>query len=334
MWTPGEESFARTVSFDVGPGVAIAFAARIEAGAPQGGGRIGGIVWNDVNENGEREEGEPGISDVTLVLTSGFGPKMSQTTNVEGRYVFEGLAAGTYTVERAPRTDLEPTTPSSLTVLLGEIEGEVSEFLDADFGCRVVEIETPVLEIGQFVHVTGEYITEPHRIIAMGIEIECDRHGPGDDGCYDDDDDGDRDGEWARGEIRGPVTEIDLENRALQIMGTWFDVAEHEGDDDPDSTDGGSDDGRDASDGDCGDWWLHLEDIEVGDRVRARVFPTDETDPSEPHLIVGLKCWNGEREKVRGRIEAIAENEGEVVGITVLHTLVVVTPTTKIEIDD
>lgn len=355
LWTPGEESLPRTVSFGVDPGVSIGFTARIEAGMPEGGGRIGGIVWNDANEDGIRQNDEPGVPRVRIVLSSGFGPKYSTGTNAEGRYVFEGLGAGTYTVSKRPRDDLEPTTPTSIVVLLTETDGGVSDFLDADFGC-IVHTNVPELEVGDYVHATGDYKTEPHRIVARGIEV---LHP--DDGPWEDDDDGNDggegdgndglDGDWPPlGEIRGPVTDIDLTDRALQIMGTWFLVRGDAPDDTTDAPDDTTDapDDNDGNDGvtdhralgdgndddnPCGTWDLALEDVEVGDRVRARVVLTTATTPDAPHVIVHLKCWNGEREKVRGPIEAIEEGPEETRRLTILHTLVIVTPETEIHDD-
>ena len=61
---------------------------------------IGGSVWNDKNNNGGRETGEPGIAGVTLDLLDANGNVLFTTvTNASGRYDFASLPAGAYTVD-------------------------------------------------------------------------------------------------------------------------------------------------------------------------------------------------------------------------------------------
>ena len=71
-------------------------------------GSIAGRVYNDANNNGVIESNEPGIANVEVVLTGtnelGEAVTVTVTTDSEGRYRFEGLRPGTYTVT-------EPTQP-------------------------------------------------------------------------------------------------------------------------------------------------------------------------------------------------------------------------------
>jgi hypothetical protein len=65
-------------------------------------GQIGDYVWNDLNANGCQDANEPGIAGVTVDLYSGCGPgsTLIATTNTDanGKYLFTGLCAGTYSV--------------------------------------------------------------------------------------------------------------------------------------------------------------------------------------------------------------------------------------------
>ncbi|WP_322494448.1 SdrD B-like domain-containing protein, partial [Chloroflexus sp.] len=64
--------------------------------------RIGNFVWEDRNGNGRQDAGEPAIPGVTVTLTGVTGPgdlvTLSQTTDVNGFYLFANLVPGTYTV--------------------------------------------------------------------------------------------------------------------------------------------------------------------------------------------------------------------------------------------
>jgi serine-aspartate repeat-containing protein C/D/E len=67
-------------------------------------GMIGNFVWHDLDQDGLQGAGEPGIANVTVLLTKNneAGFSQSTTTGPDGKYLFTGLSAGTYTVEVAP----------------------------------------------------------------------------------------------------------------------------------------------------------------------------------------------------------------------------------------
>ncbi len=71
--------------------------------------RVGNLVWLDTNHNGKADAGEPPLAgvDVKLVRDNGGTPNVldatdtvvaTTTTDVNGKYVFEGLPAGNYFV--------------------------------------------------------------------------------------------------------------------------------------------------------------------------------------------------------------------------------------------
>jgi uncharacterized protein (TIGR02597 family) len=68
---------------------------------------IGDFVWNDTNGNGLQDNGEPGISGVTVRLldgdgnpvTNGHGDALTAVTGSNGKYLFTGLPVGTYQIE-------------------------------------------------------------------------------------------------------------------------------------------------------------------------------------------------------------------------------------------
>jgi choice-of-anchor A domain-containing protein len=70
---------------------------------------LGNTVWYDVNNNGTKDAGEPGISGVTVKLYNCSGTYLNKTvtTDASGNYQFDGLAIGSYIVGI--------TTPSGYT---------------------------------------------------------------------------------------------------------------------------------------------------------------------------------------------------------------------------
>jgi protocatechuate 3,4-dioxygenase beta subunit len=71
---------------------------------------LGNKVWFDVNQNGVQDPSEDGVSDVTVQLYNGAGTTLiaATETNVLGEYVFNNLAAGSYSVKFV--------TPSGYTI--------------------------------------------------------------------------------------------------------------------------------------------------------------------------------------------------------------------------
>lgn len=58
---------------------------------------LGDFVWEDVNNNGLQDPGEPGLANISVSLLDKNGQiKSTTTTNQAGNYVFDNLAAGNY----------------------------------------------------------------------------------------------------------------------------------------------------------------------------------------------------------------------------------------------
>ena len=99
---------------------------------------IGDRVWDDKNANGS-DEGEPGIANVTVILTDANGAEVARTTtDANGIYRFTGLIPGTYTVTiEVPDGYTAATTSATVTV------GEGEENLDVDFPLTLIPVPTP-----------------------------------------------------------------------------------------------------------------------------------------------------------------------------------------------
>ncbi len=80
---------------------------------------ICGMKFSDLNGNGIKDSGEPGLPGWTINL-SGATP-VSVTTDANGEYCFNNLAAGTYTIGETNQSGWQqtyPSTPGSHTVVL------------------------------------------------------------------------------------------------------------------------------------------------------------------------------------------------------------------------
>ena len=139
---------------------------------------IGNRVWNDLNNNGLQDAGEPGIQGVTVELLDGNGNSIdsdpatagvqptTRVTNALGEYLFTGLSAGDYKVRfsnlpagynASPKaagtnrdidSDGNPIAAgSSTTDVISVASGE--ERLDIDFGLN--NPTAPLGQIGDFV---------------------------------------------------------------------------------------------------------------------------------------------------------------------------------------
>ncbi len=308
-WSAGAATEARIVQFGVAPGTSIGFVARIQVGdEPAQGGAIGGMVWHDLNGNGVADRGEAGVVDIALVLNAGSAQVTGETimrtlTDRAGMYRFEALASGHYTVSLAEDARITPTTSPVMEVLLVEYEGQVMDFLDADFG--VMRAGGPdssaCIVVGDCVNAKGAYMEEPDRLEGRIVDV-CDREYD----CEDDDDDDcvdcgeDKSDEgmcWGR--LSGPITGIDRERHAIAVMGTWIHLSDRDWD-------------KGHHDGDIGLGWRVRVNVELvsgegGDRV----------------VACSIHRWNGNGDRVRGTVQEVVHDEaGRLVGVRVLNTLV------------
>ena len=99
---------------------------------------IGDRVWYDEDGNGA-DNGEPGASNVTVILKDASGVEVARTTtDANGNYRFAGLIPGTYTVDIEVPAGFNAAT-TSMTVTVGEGE----ENLDVDFPLTLIPAPTP-----------------------------------------------------------------------------------------------------------------------------------------------------------------------------------------------
>jgi hypothetical protein len=135
-WTPREESLGRETRFDAEEGLSIGFIARLDTGSGMPTlGAIGGMVWDDENEDGIMDEGEAGVAGAEIALAAEGMETVTTMTGEDGTYRFDDLAPGFYEVMKMPVMNMHATTPTKIYVVLVDDGGMVVSFLAANFGC-------------------------------------------------------------------------------------------------------------------------------------------------------------------------------------------------------
>ena len=93
-------------------------------------GEIHGSKWHDLNANGIRDAGEPGLANWTIFLDDGNGTldigETSTVTDINGDFSFIDLIPGDYTVVELPQYGWQQTFPAGdgthlLTLIAGQI---------------------------------------------------------------------------------------------------------------------------------------------------------------------------------------------------------------------
>lgn len=142
-------------------------------------GKIDGVKYHDLNRNGERDAGEPGIQDWTVSLSgtavNGAPVSFTKLTNADGYYAFENLLPGNYTVTEGNRQWWLQTTGASEAVSLsaglevtldfgniftGDLAGVKYEDMNGDGSVEDLDAPLQGVEIS-LATADGEAIGEP-----------------------------------------------------------------------------------------------------------------------------------------------------------------------------
>jgi uncharacterized repeat protein (TIGR01451 family) len=93
---------------------------------------VSGAKFNDLNGNGIRNTGEPGLANWTIKITDSSGNTQTTTTDSAGNYTFTVPAPGTYTISEVPQSGWTQTAPSGGTYTLTVSAGQTVS--NRDFG--------------------------------------------------------------------------------------------------------------------------------------------------------------------------------------------------------
>jgi uncharacterized repeat protein (TIGR01451 family) len=118
---------------------------------------ICGYKFYDANANGVWDAGEPPVAGFKIELYSGAILLATAFTAADGSYCFDGLDAGTYTVQEVlpPSSGWMPTTPISITITL--LSGEIKE--NNNFGNLCLEPGQGGKTVGYWANAGNSLIT-------------------------------------------------------------------------------------------------------------------------------------------------------------------------------
>ncbi len=111
--------------------------------APKGS--ISGMKFNDLNGNGIKDMGEPGLENWEITLTMPDGSMVTTMTLTDGSYTFTGLVDGTYMVGETMQAGWLQTMPPMPGTYSVDIAGG-NNVIDIDFGNQRMPPEAACIE--------------------------------------------------------------------------------------------------------------------------------------------------------------------------------------------
>lgn len=132
---------------------------------------ISGQKYNDLNGDGDKDAGEPGLADWTINSSSVSGT-LSTITDVNGNYSFSDLGPGTYTLTETLQNGWAQTStnPAPITPLSGQDTSDI-DFGNFNFG---------QISGTKYEDVNGSGEDDPGEAVLSGWTIYIDTNGDGD----------------------------------------------------------------------------------------------------------------------------------------------------------
>ena len=164
VWGSGNITETLTVAFHAGRGNTIRVLAEIGVAPGPPAGVIAGLAYHDQNANGVQEPGENGLSAIGLELASTDGThSLSGYTDINGRYRFEKLAIGDYTVSLVPADHVNPTTLAQHAVTIGDNPNGYDQRENKNFGIGLLPVPSLTIQVNADATVQSENILfEPY----------------------------------------------------------------------------------------------------------------------------------------------------------------------------
>lgn len=136
---------------------------KADAGFTPKTGSLGDFVWNDLNNDGRQDGGEPGVAGIVVQLLDSIGTVLAaDTTDSNGLYLFDSLSTGTYQVKI-----IASSIPSGLILSTMQNAAGVPDSLDSDFDAGTGLSQFVVIDVAK----TG--IDKDNPTIDGAVVIPC-----------------------------------------------------------------------------------------------------------------------------------------------------------------
>lgn len=132
---------------------------------------IGGVKYEDLNANGRRDPGEPGLPGVTirLALASGGGSQTA-TTDVNGNFLFTNVAPGNYVLTETVPSGFTQTEPASAPGTIAVTLASGGSSINNVFG-NFRGVLTGAISGVKFLDVNGNGVRDPGETGQAGVTI-------------------------------------------------------------------------------------------------------------------------------------------------------------------
>jgi hypothetical protein len=132
---------------------------------------IGGVKYEDLNANGRRDPGEPPLPGVTIRLApAAGGAGQTATTDVNGNFLFTGVAPGNYVLTETVPAGFTQTEPASATGAINVTLASGGSSIANTFG-NFRGILTGTISGVKFLDVNGNGVRDPGEIGQSGVTI-------------------------------------------------------------------------------------------------------------------------------------------------------------------
>ena len=131
---------------------------------------IGGIKFEDLNANGVRDPGEPGLSGFTIALapTAPGTPPQTVVTDADGHFLFTNVSPGSYTLSETLRPGFSLTVPAANSIAVTLVSGGSS--IANEFG-NFRGVLTGTISGSKFNDLNGNGVRDPGEPGLAGVTI-------------------------------------------------------------------------------------------------------------------------------------------------------------------
>jgi serine-aspartate repeat-containing protein C/D/E len=132
---------------------------------------IGGVKYEDLNANGRRDPGEPGLPGVTIRLTpAAGGSAQTATTDANGNFLFTSISPGNYVLTEVVPSGFTQTEPASANGAINVTLASGGSSINNTFG-NFRGVLTGTISGVKFLDVNGNGVRDPGEPGRSGVSF-------------------------------------------------------------------------------------------------------------------------------------------------------------------